>query len=290
MRAARFVRWGVAVVALSGGCGKTPVEAPKELGDLGLFLFRHFEDEDPAEEAAGLLNLRDQVLAMDLSLEAKDLAVTMPVLSGDNLGGLSIPTGVDPEAQIPIAIGGMSSHGLDDQMALVLEPNQVCIESESTEWAERSFLTDTGCFEGATCDRLEVSQEVYKSNFLATVWYDQLKNYRWFDLEDEDGNESRALVGRSWIERSFPAEGGGGNSWDQLFHLDAYIEDPANPGETVRWFSLWSSVTLGGVGDDLYASLVVEGIGEALVFGDEFIAGAIESCKNDRDLAKPPRE
>jgi hypothetical protein len=153
-------------------------------------------------------------------------------------------------------------------------------------WAQREFLTDTACFEDASCDRLEASQEVRKENFLAKVWYDQLKTYRRFDLEDEEGNIRKAIVGRSWIERVFPADGDS-NSWDQLFQLDVFIEDG---GETQRWFSMWSSVTLGGVGDDLYGSLVVDGVEQALVFGDEFISNDIQSCPNDRAAEKPPRE
>jgi hypothetical protein len=283
--------WKVAIVgglvgALVGGCAKPPAEAPKELGDLGLFLFKHFEDEDPAEMAAGLLNLRGQVQAMDLSADPKDIAVTMPILEGDNLGGLSIPAGIDAELQVPIALAGESVHPIDKQPILALEPNQVCIESDTTVWAMRDFLSDTACFEDGSCDRLDTLQEVRKENFLAKVWFDQYKNYRWFELEDEEGNVTRALVGRSWIAEQFPADGGN-NSWDQLFHLDVSLEAG---GKTLKWFSMWSSVTLGGVGDDIYANLVIDGIAQAQLFGDEFISGTINECTNDRNLPKPDRE
>ncbi|MEZ4237164.1 MAG: hypothetical protein R3F59_13620 [Myxococcota bacterium] len=277
---------GILIAAVAAGCAKPPPEAPKELGDLGLFLFKHFEDEDPAEMAVGLQNLKSQIKSTDFTADPKDIAVTMPILQGDDLGGLEIPAGISADAQIPIALAGQSVHAIGKQDVLALEPNQVCIESESTVWAHREFLSDTGCFEDGSCDRLEVKQEVRKENFLAKVWFDQYKNYRWFELEDEDGNVTRALVGRSWIDQQFMADGGN-NSWDQLFHIDAYIEDG---GKTLRWFSMWSSVTLGGVGDDLYGSLVIDGIGEALVFGDEFIAGNVETCKNDRNAEKPARE
>lgn len=280
----------VGIVLAAAGCGKKPAEAPKELGDLGLFLFKHFEDEDPAEMSAGIVNMRGMILDSDLTLDAKDRAVTMPILDGDNLGGLEIPAGADPALQIPIAIPGESIHPLDDQLVTILEPNQICIESESTLWAQREFLTDTACFEDGSCDRLEVLQEVRKENPLAKVWFDQYKTYRSFELEDEDGETSRAIVGRSWIEKVFPADGGN-NSWDQLFHLDMFIEDPASPDKTLRWFSLWSSVTVSALGDDLYATLVVEGIDEALLFGDEFIStGGPVTCENDRNLPKPEQE
>jgi hypothetical protein len=280
-----WIRIGIVLAAV--GCAKKPNVASKELGELGLFLFAHFEDADPAEMAAGLLDLKGQVKAQDLSLDPKDLAVSMPILEGDNLGSLSIPDGADASEQIPIALAGESIHPLDDQLITVFEPNQICIESESTTWAQREFLTDTGCFEDGSCNVLEVQQEVRKENVLAKVWFDQYKNYRWFDLEDEEGNLSRALVGRSWIDRVFEADGGG-NSWDQLFHIDVFIEDG---DKTARWFSLWSSIDVGGIGDDLYGQLVIDGIAEALLFGDEFIStGGPVTCENDRSLPKPERE
>jgi hypothetical protein len=273
------------------GCGKPPAEAPEELGDLGSFLFQHFDDEDPAEMNAALLNLRDYILGTDLTQDPKDSAVTMPILEGEALDGLSIPEGVTAAEQVPVALSGLSIHALDDQLAIVFEPNQVCIESATTEWAQREFLTDTGCFEDGSCVELAVLQEVYKTNALASVWYDQYKDYRWYDLMDEDGAETRALLGRSWIEDRFVGDGFGGEaSWNQLFHLDAFIENPDDPGTSLRWFSLWSSVTIFGIGDDDYAGLVKTGISEALLYGDEFISGSIESCKLDRDAEKPPRE
>lgn len=279
----------IAFVLGSVGCAKKVTEAPKELGDLGLFLFEHFEDEDPAEMAAGLVNMRGQIESQDMSLAPKDRAVVMPVLEGDNLGSLSIPEGAAAADQLPIALAGESIHPVDKQVILALEENQVCIESATTVWARREFLSDTACFEDGSCDTLEVLQEVRKENALADVWFDQYKTYRWYELEDDEGNITRALVGRSWIEEVFPADGGG-NSWDQLFHLDLYIENPEDPEKTLRWFSLWSSVTVNLLGDDLYSSLVVTGIAEALEFGDEFISGNIEACKLDRDAEKPPRD
>lgn len=275
-----------APVLLLVACAKAPVEAPAELGELGLFLFQHFEDEDPAELQAGLLNLVPFLEAEDLSLDAKDRAVTMPVLDGPSLGGLSIPAGAAAEDQIPVALAGRSVHALDDQRALAVEPNQVCIESESTVWAGRTFLSDEGCFADGSCDTLETLTEVRKENFLAKVWYDMYKDYRAFELEDEEGNVTRAIVGRAWIDEVSPGDGGS-SSWDQLFHLDVSLEDG---GETLRWFSMWSSITLTGLTDDAYANLVIDGIADAYTFGDEFIAGDIQSCPNDRAAPKPDRE
>ena len=277
------------------GCAKPPPEAPKELGELGAFLFANFETTDDdrlAEMGAGFLNLRDFLTKdVDLKLEPKENAVTMPILKGDDLGDLSIPKGVDPELQINRAVPGLSVHELDAARALHVESNQVCIESSSTLWAGRDFLTDDKCWANGSCDRLDTVTEVYKKNILAEVWYDQFKNYRYFEVEDEDGEIVPVIAGRAWIEKQFPAQGGGNNSWDQLFQLDVYIPNPDKGGETLRWFSMWSSITLGGLGDDAYGNLVVDGIDEAYTYGDEFIANKnnLEACTNDRAFEKPDR-
>jgi hypothetical protein len=277
-------------------CGKPPEPVSQEIADVGRRLFQHFDDEDPTVTMeADIATLRDYILTFDeetLLTKTKDTAVTMPVLNGDFLGGLSVPEGVSASAQIPVALSAISVHDVDTQLGLVLEPNQVCIESATTTWAGREFLTDTACFEDKSCDSLSVSQEIFKENALAKVWYDQFKDYRWFEFDDADGNPVSALIGRSWNEERFVGEAtlGSEASWDQLFHLDVNINDPGDDARALRWFSLWSSVQIPGIGDDDFAGLAKAGIAEALLFGDEFLSNDIQSCKNDRDNEKPPRD
>jgi hypothetical protein len=284
----RALPWSIPLLSVSlvAGCAKPPPEAPKELGELALFLFQHFEDEDPAELAAGLQNLKGFVADTDLTLDPKERAVTLPLLDGEALGSLSIPAGADVQKQVPVALAGLSSHPLQGQKDLAVEVNQICIESSSTVWAQRAFLTDEACFVDGSCPDLSVSQEVRKENFLAKVWYDQLKDYRTVEIEDAEGNVSEALIARSWTEEVFPGDGGD-TSWDQLFQLDVTFE---KGDESMRWFGMWSSITVPVLTDDSYANLVIDGITEAFLYGDEFLDGGVQSCANDRDLAKPPRE
>jgi len=269
-------------LAILAGCGKPPAEAPKELGKLGLFLFANFDAEDPAEMNAGIENLVGFIQKDDLTLDAVDLAVTMPILDGKNLGGLSIPKGVSAEDQIPVAMSGESKHNLQKNAELALEPNRVCIDSSTTIWSHREFLSDEQCWLDGDCETLQTLNEIRKENLFAKVWFDEYIDYRHFTLED--GTE---VIGvKAWIEEQFPADKEN-NSWDQLYSVDFYIPNPKNEKKTLRWLSFWSSITVGGLGDDLYSALVREGIADAYTYGDEFIDGEIESCKNDRDLAKP---
>jgi hypothetical protein len=240
----------------------------------------------PPSSRAGLVNLRPFIEDTDFTLDAKDRALTMPKLEGESLGSLSIPDGATIEKQIPIALAGKSSHPLKGQRELAVEPNQVCIESSSTVWARRAFTSDDGCFVNGSCDSMTTETEVRKENFLAKVWYDQYKDYKSIELEDEDGNITEALIARSWTEKKFIGDDPD-TSWDQLFQLDITYE---KGGESLRWFVMWSSITVAILTDDSYANLVVDGVDEAFVFGDEFLAGNIDSCKLDRNAEKPPRE
>lgn len=275
------------VIATGSACAKSPTPAPADLGQLGLYLFRHFDDEDPAVMSAGFASLEGHLLAVG-RLPPSETTVQMPILAGANLDGHPIPEGVSASDQVPIAGTGRSAHPLLAQLALILEPNQVCIESSSTVWAHRSFLTPTACFAGSLCP-LSTLTEVRKETLLAEGWLDQPKDFRWFEFEAPDGTVVEVIGGRSWIDRVFEGDGGV-NSWDQLFHLDVFMENRDDPSTTLRWFSVWSSVTITGVGDDLYATLIVNGLEEALLFGDEFIQGSIETCTLDRNAEKPERE
>ncbi len=274
------------VIIAGGACAKSPEPAPDDLGQLGLYLFRHFDDADPTGMGEGFANLEPHLVA-DGHLPPAETIVAMPILDGANLDDLPIPDGVSASDQVPIAGTGLSVHPLAAQLKLILEPNQVCIESSSTVWAHRTFLTPTGCFAAAQCP-LETVTEVRKETLIAQGWIDQAKEYRWFAFGADDGATVDVLAGRSWIDRVFEGDGGI-NSWDQLFHIDVFMENREDPATTYRWFSVWSSVTITGVGDDLYATLLVNGLEEALQFGDEFIADNIVSCTLDRNAEKPER-
>ena len=194
-------------------CGPPPVEAPKEIGELGAFLFKNFENEDPTEMAAGLIELRAFLQSQDVTAEDPFArALSMPVLQGEDLGSLSIPDGADAEKQVNVALPGLSRHTPEGSKVLHVEPNQVCIESDTTLYASREVLSGGDCWVDGGCDSLQTKTAVYKRNFLAEVWYDQFKDYRVYTLTEEDESTTEVVVGRAWIDQVFPAVGGGGNS------------------------------------------------------------------------------
>ncbi len=283
-----FVRTLPIIALAVGACAKAPAEAPAEVADLSAFLFAHFDDEDPAEIEAGLLNMQEYLVTVDMAADAEDRALTLPPLQGSDVAAITIPAGIDPEVQTPVAVPGTSKHAPFDTAPTATATNQVCIESSSTIWAGRELLVGGDCFEDGTCDRLDTITEVRKENPIAKIWYDMNKDYRAFEFEDADGELHQGVIGRAWIPKQFEGDGGN-NSWDQLYQLDLAVSDPGGSG-SLRYFALWSSVTLSLVSDDAYANLVRDGIDDAFLYTDEFIDGVQEACPNDRDLPKPDRE
>lgn len=262
---------------------RPPPEAPDEVGELARFLFVHFDDADPDELVAGLTNLATDLRDEDFDESIADRAVSMPVLRPEDLGTLRLPEGTASEDQVAVAGSGVSAFDLPAQVALIVDPVQTCIESAATTWAGRTFEGDPSCF-FEDCTTLVTGNEVRRESLLARVWYDQPKTYRALSLAG-DGTID-VIVGRAHIERVFEGDGGT-NEWRQLFQLDVFVADG---DRTLRWFASWTEVDIAVLGDDLFANLVIAGLDEALRFGDEVLAGEVESCPHDRDAPRPPRD
>jgi len=263
------------VAALSAfGC-KAPEPAPEDLGQLTLYLFRHF-DGDGEEMKSGTLELEEYLATLDLTGNVNDRSVAPPILKGEDLGSLQMPDGASASAQVPVAVSGLSRHDLDANLGLAGESNQVCIESDTTKYYHREYLTDLACFLDGSCERLETANEVRKETIVSKLWYDLYKDY--FRVELEDGRT--VVFARSWIEEV--AYGDGGNSsLDQSFTIETWIPDSDDGSTTQRFYSMWSSVTLSGVGDDMYASMAKSGLDEGFQNADDFLDGVM--CGNDRD-------
>jgi len=271
---------GIACVGTSA-CHKAPVEAPKEIGELAAYLFENFDTETGEELIAGTPTLEEFMLDLDPeNADLNDRAFSMPPLEKSSWGTIVGPKEADPSLQIPIAVVGSSTHKLKANRDLMLEKNQVCIESGSTKYYSRKFDSGKDCFGSGDCEYLETTNEVRKETALAKVWYDLYKDFR--NVELEDGSE--VVYARSWTEDVFLADGGN-NTWDQLYTLEAWIP---RGGTTLRFYVIWSEANIGGVSDDFYADLVKTGIDEGMIFADRFANGN-KDCGNDRDYA-PERE
>jgi hypothetical protein len=264
-------RWSVLLFVAA--CSSPPEEAPKEIGALSTWLFANF-DGDQDELATGTAELQTFLAGTNPGdAELDDRSFTLPILKEADWGTISGPAGTDVNEQLPVAVVGLSSHDLQANIDLSGEKNHVCIESGSTKYYNRVFLSGDDCFADGSCDLLQTENEVRKETLIADVWYDLHKDYRRVVLED--GTE--VMYARSWTEEVFPGDSGN-NSWDQNFSLEAWIPDGKN---TLRYFAIWSAVDIGIVGDDTLVNIVTDGIDEGYEHADAFMGGDSD-CGNDR--------
>ena len=273
----------VLVLGMVACGGKPPVEAPSEISELSAYLFENFSAETDEELVAGAEQLLPFLKEHDFSAPTKDRTYALEPLQPSSWGAITGPDGQDPADQIPVAVVGKSRHDLDANRALAQETNHVCIESNTTVYYQREFLTDEKDFVNGDSATLETLNEVRKESFVAKIWYDLYKDYR--VVESEDGDQY--MFGRQWIDQAFDGDGGN-NSFFQLYIIEAWL--PLKGGETARWFAMYSAVQIGGVDDNFYASLVEQGISEGYVNADNFIDGDLDKCSNDRDYEPDPRE
>jgi len=259
-----------------------PEPAPEGLEATNRFLFTHFDDIDEGEDDGVPQILKDTILNLEMELEGLDLTAdldarkfTMAPIDGEELGTLSLPPGTVAEDQTGILVVGESNQpDLNDHAALALEENQVCIDSSSTKVAKRHINSDATCWADGTCMDLETMTETRKENILAKIWFDLLRDYRRFELDD--GRE--VMLSRGWTEQVWEADGGGGNAWAQNFAIDVWIPQD---DRILRSYGAWLEIRLAGAGD--LSNTIADGLNESLIYADEFIAGDIQTCKNDRD-------
>jgi len=258
---------------------KPPVEAPAEIGELTLYMVENFdgtgEDGEDALPAAAL-SLEAWLVTLPLSLDddVDDRAVTPPTLPESRIGFMTAPSSFDEELQVPVAVAAEVPDDMDTQVELMLDPNQVCIASGTTVYQEQTFDTDDACFRDGSCDVLETSHEI-EIDSLNNVWLDMTRHYRWVEVEDG----RRGIVAVSWLPNQAQAYDGDG-TWDQRYDLIFWM--PSQDGSKVlRFYSMWSSVTLTGVTEDFYATTVKNGLDEHFENTVTFAAGEVCDDRNN---------
>lgn len=208
------------------------------LADVIPTLFRDFdEDTDRLAGLVGVLEAQVDEEGFDLEGDPFQREFTLEHLPHTMLGAVEPPEGTDPEAQVSIVVFGRGTRPFADALDTVLEPNQICIESNSTVYYQRTFTSDVACLREGTCDRLTSTAEVRKElSFLAAGWYDFHKDYRRFTTSD--GRD--AVVARGWIPEVYVLERGG-TAW-QTFTVETWVDN----GDTVdRMYAIWGELDIG---------------------------------------------
>ncbi len=296
------------VLLLSSACTKAPPPADPEFSDALHYLFTSFES-DTANLAFAMRNLEEQVyLGMDVDAEREqDRALLPEFLKEKDVKHLEHPLGRDIGLAIPVAVAGVSIHGVEDHMSLQLESDHRPWEPGSPNHFDRTFLDGEDCWGTRDCEILRTDNDLTKENFLMNVHYTFFKDFRWIDLnlpspsevpEGEeafnDGKKRWAYVGRSWTPQSF--EGDSGKAWiHQSFTIEIWIprdgggfvrkantknidggewEGDSKGGGVLRMLSLWTDTEFKGlnVSDDMVVKTVRGGIEDNFIAADEYLS------------------
>ncbi|MCB9682837.1 MAG: hypothetical protein H6733_15325 [Alphaproteobacteria bacterium] len=282
----------LAMVVLASACkppddlvdDTTDTDTALSLADVFPLLFKDFEQgPDRLGELVDAMEAEIAAKGIDLDGALDQRSFTLAPLTHDGLD-VTFPPGTNAEDQQPVVVLGRSSHTFADNLGTALEANQVCIESDSTVYYDRTYTSDLGCFEDASCDALTSTNEVRKElSILAAGWYDLFKDFK--HAQTADGRD--ILAARSWTEEVF--EGDGGGTFKQTFTAELWIENSA--GTVDRVYAIWTEIEIALIGPDAMRSLITTSLDEGFQRADDFTSAdgddaAIEDyCREPRDRA-----
>ena len=274
------------LLAANTACKKPPPPADPEFSDALTFTFG--AAPGPAADLAYALRSLEVQTYLDMDLTSSnslDRSLTPEILTTEDVIGLERPQRNLADA-IPVCVGSLSTHPIDQQQQLVMLTDQTPVEPYSPDYYVRTFLDGQDCWLDGGCEYLQTHNDLIKDNALLTIPYFFLKDYRWIDMNlpdpatletDESPTESDdprwAYVARSWTTE--PAAGESGKNWiHQSFTIEIWVPrdgggfvrdgsgTDSEGGGTLRLLSLWSETELGGisVSDDTIAGTTRVGI------------------------------
>lgn len=251
----------VAGLAITG-CKKPP-EAPKELNDLSTFLYREWDNEDPAVMEVGMDNLHAYLKKQDLSAGILDRSWELESPTKDDISDIAYPKDADPKNTLGVAVGYESLWPIEDHATLQTESDQLAAEPSAKVY-ERTFPDDKDplCFVDQTCDPLVTVNDIERQNLLMSVSMVLYKDFRWVETE-----QGPAFISRSWLEESVDGESGSSRIV-QSYSVDAWIPK----GKTAwRFQTLWSESEVAGASDTATIATLKSSIDKAMETGDEAI-------------------
>lgn len=270
------------LVALLAACSPPEMLDDVTVAEAVPRLFTDFEGE--AETLARLVgSLEAALTAADVPLEGPKEArvfVLPEPLWHHTLGGRAeAPEGTAPEAQVHVTLFKRGVTPFDHVVDVALEPNQVCLEGDSTLYHRRTYLTDEACFRQGTCDTLRSTAEVRKELWaldlmIAGVWYDFEKDFRRVLLPDG----RRALVARGWQTHNLVGDKGG--RFGQYFTAEAWIEQAEG---TVRVAATWAEIHVSVVSRAFLEELLGNNLEQTFDRGDSADLVNWDGCSEDRE-------
>mgnify|MGYP000955720708 FL=1 len=247
-------------VLLSVGCallgasaiGCTPT-APMEVSENTWFLYREWDNKDPAVMRAGLLTLEKTLLAKKLGPDGAgdERLMRLQSIRREDITVSPWPSDRDPAKTLGYAVTRQSKWPVDDFARVQADPDQLAVEPTATAYT-RTFVepTDPSCLVGAACSTIRTSNDLTRENATLKITYTLKKDFRWFDL----GDGRRALVGRAWEPMSFRGATG---AILQSFTIDIFLPRPGDV--TWRYQSTFSEQEISIATTDEVQIAVVSG-------------------------------
>jgi hypothetical protein len=205
---------------------------------------------------------------------------------------VTFPEGTDPANQTPVVAFGLSAEGIGINIEVAAEPNQVCIESDSTVYYDRVYSEGSAaCLTDGSCDVARSMVEVRKElKPIATGWYDLHVDFRRCTLDDG----RTFLAQRAWADKVFPADKPN-QAFKQSFVAQLWVEGSSEigAGKTERVYAIWPEIDIGLPADFMRSTIansLIEGFENADDYAEVTDGDYASYCPNDRDGEKPPRE
>ncbi len=252
----------VLLFAELAGCGRPP-EAPRELNELSVWLYREWDNEDPEVMTVGLQNLQDFLKDIDLEASLLDRSWELKPITSDDVSDIDRPKGVDPRDALGVSVTGLSKWKVAEHAQLQMERDQMPAEPTADEYNRRFPDVDSSsCFLDESCDPIASENDVVRRNALMSVEFVLYKDFRWIDTDD--GN---ALAARSWLDRSWEGEKGS-TEVVQSYSVDIWMP----VGKQIwRYQTLWSESKIPGATEGVTLGVLKKSIGDIFEAGDEAI-------------------
>jgi len=247
----RPLLWTTIAVSLlaSAGCHKKKPFAPTEMTEILTFMFQNFDD--PESMGAASDNLKPW---LDENAGGEELTegYQMNPLSEDEASAVDYPSGAVLADQLGAVTGTVSPHKIDKHAKVIVQDDQKFLNEDSYIRYNRDVSGSVDQFtagSGGVATDNDVETKV-------SAWstpYNLMKDYTWVQ-----GEETRSLVARSWIEEEGCNDGGALEvCLLQSFSVDVFMEDG---GRTQRLTATWSEVKPDVLSDKLLIAKLIEGV------------------------------
>jgi len=251
----------VASVAITGACKKEKPLAPTEMTEILTYMFENYED--PEALAAASDNLKPW-LDDNAGTEEVVEGYQMEPLSEDTAGVVDYPDEAVLSDQLGAVTGNVSSFDIDDQSVVIVQPDQKFLNEDSYIRYKRDIDGDVDQFTGGA-GIVRTDNDVETKVVVWSTPYNLMKDFRWVE-----GESTRAIVARSWIEQPGCNDGSALEiCLLQSFSVDVYMDDGK---KTQRLTATWAEVQPDVLTDKQLVDQLVDGVQVVFESEDEWMS------------------